>query len=67
MGFDSSGAEPYWIVRNSWSTAWGESGFIRLQFDENTCGLADEAIVVDVEGAVGQMTVDVEDGGSGHL
>ena len=67
VGFDSSGAEPYWIVRNSWSTAWGESGFIRLQFDENTCGLADEAIVVDVEGAVGQMTADVEDGGSGHF
>jgi len=29
----------YWIVRNSWGPAWGESGFIYLQFGQNTCGI----------------------------
>lgn len=35
----------YWLVRNSWSTNWGENGYIRLQLDENTCGLANEATI----------------------
>ena len=54
VGLRQHGPEPYWIVRN-WPPAWGESGFIRLQFDANTCGLADEAVVVDVDGAVPQV------------
>ena len=66
VGFDSTGPEPYWIVRNSWSTAWGESGFIRLQFDANTCGLADEAVVVDVDGAVPQVVPDTDDDALGR-
>ena len=54
-------------MRNSWSTAWGESGFIRLQFDANTCGLADEAVVVDVDGAVPQVVPDTGDDALGHF
>jgi hypothetical protein len=45
VGFDATSDEPYWLLRNSWSTAWGEDGFIRLAFGANTCGLADEATV----------------------
>ena len=29
-GYDKELDENYWIVRNSWSTLWGENGFIRL-------------------------------------
>jgi len=47
VGYDSTGAEPYWKVRNSWGTGWGESGFIRLQMGVNACGIADEATYVD--------------------
>ncbi|EGB07772.1 hypothetical protein AURANDRAFT_5846, partial [Aureococcus anophagefferens] len=39
VGYDATGEEPYWIVRNSWSTSWGEDGYIRLQMDANTCGV----------------------------
>jgi len=32
----------YWIVRNSWGADWGESGFIYLQYGQNTCGITSE-------------------------
>lgn len=33
-GRTSQGIE-YWIARNSWGTAWGEQGHIRIQIDGN--------------------------------
>jgi len=39
VGYNMTTPIPYWEVRNSWGTDWGESGFIRLQFGHNTCGL----------------------------
>jgi C1A family cysteine protease len=32
----------YWIVRNSWGADWGESGFIWLQYGQNTCDITSE-------------------------
>jgi cathepsin L len=31
----------YWIVRNSWGTGWGESGYIRMAMTDGkgTCGI----------------------------
>jgi C1A family cysteine protease len=30
----------YWIVRNSWGTDWGLSGYIYLKLGSNTCRIA---------------------------
>jgi len=48
-GLDPVTKEKYWLVRNSWNTSWGENGYIRLKFGENTCGIADEATLVQIQ------------------
>jgi len=48
-GFNTNATTPYWIVRNSWSSTWGEYGYIYLEMAKNTCGLADDATIPDVE------------------
>merc|ERR1712166_534415 len=49
VGFDSTAPTPYWIVRNSWSSTWGEDGYIYLEMALNTCGLADDATIPTVK------------------
>jgi len=46
VGWNLNAATPYWIVRNSWGSDWGEGGFIRLAYGQNTCGMAEEATYV---------------------
>merc|ERR1712232_761082 len=48
VGFDKSGAKPYWIVRNSWTTDWGIKGYMYLEMGKNLCGVANEATIPEV-------------------
>jgi cathepsin F len=43
VGYDMTQSTPFWIVRNSWGTDWGEAGYIRLEYGTNTCGLTEES------------------------
>jgi len=43
VGYNTTASSPYWIVKNSWSTTWGEDGYIFLEYPANTCGLGNEA------------------------
>lgn len=48
VGYNSTAPTPYWIVRNSWASTWGEEGYIYLEMAKNTCGLADDATIPEV-------------------
>merc|ERR1712232_1195243 len=48
-GFNTTAPTPYWIVRNSWASTWGEEGYIYLEMKKNTCGLADDVTIPHVK------------------
>jgi len=50
VGVEAS-SDGYWIVRNSWGTAWGESGTIRLAYGKNTCAITSDPTWVSVSTA----------------
>jgi len=49
-------AKPYWIVRNSWGTTWGEDGFIRLWRPEHEpCGHFEGEKICGTSGVISDL------------
>jgi C1A family cysteine protease len=39
VGYDMAPPTPYWIIKNSWASSWGENGYIRVEYGTNQCNI----------------------------
>lgn len=51
VGYDKTAPVPYWKIKNSWTAEWGEGGYLRIPYGKNTCGVANEAYIIEATAA----------------
>jgi Papain family cysteine protease len=45
VGYGTDGVQPYWLVKTSLGTSWGEQGYFRIVRNQNACGIADYTLL----------------------
>jgi len=44
VGYGTEGGQDYFLVKNSWSSSWGDEGYIKIAAEGNICGIYDGAV-----------------------
>lgn len=48
-GYGENDGSKFWIVKNTWSSHWGENGYVRMARKPADCGIATEPLYVEFE------------------
>lgn len=49
VGYGKLDGKDYWLVKNSWSTHWGNDGYVLMSQKDNNCGVATDATYVELK------------------
>ncbi|KAJ3436217.1 hypothetical protein M0812_18274 [Anaeramoeba flamelloides] len=41
--YNNDPSKPYWLIKNSWSTHWGDEGYMYISRKDNNCGFCTDA------------------------